>query len=91
VSRSSSVKRRYGSDLNSRSFGKTLDLVTTFGGAWLTGLQANGVVGCATSFPGLPGAVEVAPYRALIESGQLQMIMSATEVIPALDPRATFR
>lgn len=71
---------------DSRSFGATPDQVTTYGGAWLTGLQKNGVVGCALPFPGAPGAVELEPYRALIASGDLQMIMSTTEVIPPLDP-----
>jgi beta-N-acetylhexosaminidase len=81
-----------GSAGDSRSWGNTPDLVTTFGGAWLTGLQTNGVVGCAKPFPGGQGAAaDLAPYRTLIASNQpqtsqLQMILSTTETIPALDP-----
>jgi beta-N-acetylhexosaminidase len=76
-----------GSGGDSRSFGNTPDLVATFGGAWLAGLQANGVIGCATSFPGSQGAAaDLAPFGNLIASGQLRMILSTTETIPAIDP-----
>lgn len=71
---------------DTRSFGATSEQVTTYGGAWLTGLQANGVLGCAIDFPSLTGKVDLAPYRTLIQSGQLQMIMTTSAVIPALDP-----
>jgi beta-N-acetylhexosaminidase len=77
---------RFGFVTNSRSFGTTPDLVTSVGGAWLTSLQANGVVACEAEFPGDGVAATLAPYRALSASGQLQMIMSSVETIPALDP-----
>jgi beta-N-acetylhexosaminidase len=75
-----------GSGADSRSFGATPDLVTTQAGAWLTGLQGASVIGRAKTFPGSGGADDLAPYRALIASAQLQMIMSTTEVSPTLDP-----
>lgn len=96
-----------GPDQYGRSFGKTPDPVITYGGAWLQGLQSQGVIGCAKHFPGLGAstidahkglpvinrtkeqieATELAPYRALIEKGQLEMIMSTDLLMPAFDPK----
>jgi len=96
-----------GPDQYGRSFGKTPEPVITYGGAWLQGLQSQGVIGCAKHFPGLGAATidahkglpvinrtkeqieatELAPYRALIASGQLGMIMSTDLLMPAFDPK----
>ena len=46
-----------------RSFGNTVDQVTTLGGAWLTGLQGNGVIGCAIAFPALQVLSTSRPFR----------------------------
>lgn len=100
------VEIAYGPDQSGRSFGKTPDVVSTYAGAWLDGLQGAGVVGCLKHFPGLGAAatdahtslpvvnrtraqldsVELAPYKALIASGQAQMIMSTDVLMPAIDP-----
>ncbi|HEX9058127.1 MAG TPA: glycoside hydrolase family 3 N-terminal domain-containing protein [Ktedonobacterales bacterium] len=45
-----------GPDQSTRTFGSTPDVVTAFGGAYLTGLQHNGVIGCLKHFPGLGAA-----------------------------------
>jgi beta-N-acetylhexosaminidase len=95
-----------GRDLGSRNFGTDPQTVTAYAGAFLTGLQSTGVVGCLKHFPGLGGAlddahlttpvidrarqqidqVELAPYRALIATGQVQCIMTTNLMMPAIDP-----
>ncbi len=96
-----------GPDQWGRTFGSTPDPVITYAGAWLSGLQRQGVVGSLKHFPGLGAATtdahtslpvvtrtrdeleatELAPYRALIATGQVHMIMSTDVLMPALDPR----
>jgi beta-N-acetylhexosaminidase len=96
-----------GRDLGSRNFGTDPQTVTKYAGAYLTGLQSTGVVGCLKHFPGLGGAlddahlttpvidrtrqqidqVELAPYRALIATGQVQCIMTTNLLMPAVDPK----
>jgi beta-N-acetylhexosaminidase len=96
-----------GRDLGSRNFGTDPQTVTTYAGAYLTGLQSTGVVGCLKHFPGLGGAlddahlttpvidrtrqqidqVELAPYRALIATGQVQCIMTTNLMMPAVDSK----
>jgi beta-N-acetylhexosaminidase len=95
-----------GPDLGSRNFGTDPQTVTTYAGAYLTGMQNNGVVGTLKHFPGLGAAtidahaglpvinrthqqiedVELAPYRALLATGQVGAIMSTDLLMPALDP-----
>jgi beta-N-acetylhexosaminidase len=95
-----------GPDLGSRNFGTDPQTVTTYAGAYLTGLQSTGVVGCLKHFPGLGAstidaheglpiidrtraqieAVELAPYRALIATGQVQCIMTTDLLMTAIDP-----
>jgi beta-N-acetylhexosaminidase len=95
-----------GPDQVGRDFGSTPEPVVTYAGAFLDGLQSQGVVGSLKHFPGLGGATtdahtdlptitrsrdeleatELAPYRALIASGQAQMVMSTDVLMPALDP-----
>jgi beta-N-acetylhexosaminidase len=95
-----------GRDLGSRNFGTDPQTISTYAGAFLTGLQSAGVAGCLKHFPGLGGAVddahmttpvidrtrqqidqvELAPYRALIATGQVQCIMTTNLMMPALDP-----
>ncbi len=95
-----------GPDLGSRNFGTDPTTVTTYAGAFLTGLQSTGAVGCLKHFPGLGAAtidahmglpvinrtrqqiesVELAPYRNLIATGQVQCVMSTDLLMPALDP-----
>ena len=96
-----------GRDLGSRNFWTDPQTVTTYAGAFLTGLQSTGVVGCLKHFPGLGGAlddahlttpvidrtrqqidqVELAPYRALIATGQVQCIMTTNLMMPAVDSK----
>jgi beta-N-acetylhexosaminidase len=45
-----------GPDQSTRTFGSTPDVVTSLGGAYLAGLQNNGIVGCLKHFPGLGAA-----------------------------------
>lgn len=95
-----------GPDQYLRTFGTTPETVTSIGGAYLAGLQQDGVVGCLKHFPGLGAAqvdahtslpvinrsrdqiesVELAPYRTLIQSGQVHAIMTTDLLMPALDP-----
>jgi beta-N-acetylhexosaminidase len=95
-----------GPDLGSRNFGTDPQTVITYAGAYLNGMQNNGVVGTLKHFPGLGAAtidahaglpvinrtraqieqVELAPYRALIATGQVGAIMSTDLLMPALDP-----
>ncbi len=95
-----------GRDLGSRNFGTDPQTVTTYAGAFLTGLQSTGVAGCLKHFSGLGGAlddahlstpvinrtraqieaVELAPYRNLIATGQVQCIMATNLLMPAFDP-----
>lgn len=50
--------------LQSRMFGRTPEAVSTYAGAFLDGLQQNGVAGCLKHFPGL-GAVTSDPHFGL--------------------------
>lgn len=50
--------------LEDRMFGSTPQAVETYAGAYLNGLQQNGVVGCLKHFPGL-GAVTSDPHLGL--------------------------
>lgn len=50
--------------LQDRMFGKTPQAVETYAGAYLDGLQQNGVAGCLKHFPGL-GAVTSDPHAGL--------------------------
>lgn len=94
-----------GPDQWGRTFGSTPQPVTTYAGAWLQGLQSQGVVGSLKHFPGLGAATtdahkdlpvinrtraqveatELAPYRTLIATGQVDMVMSTDLLMPALD------
>ena len=47
-----------------REFGTTPDKVATFAGAYLNGLQAQGIIGCLKHWPGL-GGVAVDPHEGL--------------------------
>lgn len=94
-----------GPDQSTRTFGVTPDAVTRLGGAYLNGLQSEGIIGCLKHFPGLGDAttdahldlptinrtrdqiesVELAPYRNLIATGQVQMVMATDLLMPAFD------
>jgi len=50
--------------LQDRMFGSTPQTVATYAGAFLNGLQTNGVVGCLKHFPGL-GAISSDPHADL--------------------------
>ena len=50
--------------LQDRMFGKTPQTVATYAGAYLDGLQQNGIAGCLKHFPGL-GAVTSDPHLGL--------------------------
>jgi beta-N-acetylhexosaminidase len=91
--------------LITRMFGTTPEKVTVFAGAYLDGLQSQGVIGCLKHWPGLGASpvdphdalpvlnfsrqelndVEFAPYRNLIAQGNVNMIMSTHELLPAYD------
>jgi beta-N-acetylhexosaminidase len=99
------VKLVNGPDQYGRTFGSTPNPVIAYAGAWLKGLQSQGVAGCIKHFPGLGAATidahkglpvinrtrdqieatELAPYRALIGSGQVQCVMSTDLLMPAFD------
>jgi beta-N-acetylhexosaminidase len=88
-----------------RMYGTTPDKVASFAGAYLNGLQDQGVIGTLKHWPGL-GAdivdphdalptlessqtelnnVDFAPYRTLLAEGNVDMIMSTHELVPAYD------
>jgi len=89
-----------------RMYGTTPDKVTTFAGAYLDGLQSQGVIGALKHWPGLGSAttdphaglpvlnrsqadlnqIDFAPYRALIAQGDVDMILTTHELVPAYDP-----
>jgi beta-N-acetylhexosaminidase len=91
--------------ITTRMFGTTPEKVTTFAGAYLDGLQSQGVIGTLKHWPGLGASpvdphdalpvlarsqqelndIDFAPYRALISQGNVNMIMSTHELIPAYD------
>lgn len=95
-----------GPDQSTRTFGTTPDGVTRMAGAYLSGLQSEGIIGCLKHYPGLGAAttdahldlptinrtqdqiqaVELAPYRNLIATGQVGMIMATDLLMPAYDP-----
>ncbi|HVU70970.1 MAG TPA: glycoside hydrolase family 3 N-terminal domain-containing protein, partial [Ktedonobacteraceae bacterium] len=50
--------------LQDRMFGRTPQTVATYAGAYLDGLQENGVAGCLKHFPGL-GAISSDPHTGL--------------------------
>lgn len=81
-----------------RSFGADPDQVALHTGAFVRGLQSQGVAACAKHFPGhgdtqqdshleLPevGALELEPFRAAVASGS-QTMMSAHIVVRELGP-----
>ncbi len=92
--------------LESRMFGRTPQTVATYAGAFLDGLQTNGVIGCLKHFPGLGAitsdphaglptvnrslsqlnAIDLAPYRLIIQKNHPAMIMSTDVLMPAIDP-----
>ena len=96
-----------GPDQSTRTYGSSPAAVTTLGGAYLTGMQNNGVLACPKHFPGLGAAtsdahlglplitrtraqieaVELAPYRDLLATGQVQAVMTTDLLMPALDPK----
>jgi beta-N-acetylhexosaminidase len=95
-----------GPDQLSRTFGTTPEAVTKLAGAYMNGMQSQGIITCLKHFPGLGAAktdahrnlptinrtrdqiesVELAPYRNLIATGQVGMIMATDLLMPALDP-----
>jgi beta-N-acetylhexosaminidase len=92
--------------LVTRMFGSDPKTVASYAGAFLSGLQNNGVAGCLKHFPGLGAitsdphtglptvnrsladlnAIDLAPYRLMIQSDQPAMIMSTDVLMPAIDP-----
>ena len=92
--------------LESRMFGSDPKIVSTYAGAFLDGLQKNGVVGTLKHFPGLGAissdphaglptvtrsmadleAIDLAPYKTLIQRNQPAMIMSTDVLTTAIDP-----
>lgn len=92
--------------LVTRMFGSDPKTVASYAGAFLSGLQNNGVAGCLKHFPGLGAitsdphtglptvnrsladlnAIDLAPYKLMIQSDQPAMIMSTDVLMPAIDP-----
>ncbi|TMC60584.1 MAG: glycoside hydrolase family 3 [Chloroflexota bacterium] len=92
--------------LSTRMFGSDPKTVASYAGAFLSGLQNNGVAGCLKHFPGLGAitsdphtglptvnrslanlnAIDLAPYKLMIQSDQPAMIMSTDVLMPAIDP-----
>ncbi len=89
-----------------RMFGNDAQTVATYAGAYLKGLESQGVIGTLKHFPGLgaPNAdphtalsttnlskdqldsIYFAPYKTLIAQGDVDVIMTTHEIVPAFDP-----
>jgi beta-N-acetylhexosaminidase len=92
--------------LETRMFGSDPKTVSTYAGAFLDGLQKNGVAGTLKHFPGLGAitsdphaglptvtrsmadleAIDLAPYKTMIQHNQPAMIMSTDVLTTAIDP-----
>jgi len=92
--------------MSTRMFGSDPKTVASYAGAFLSGLQNNGVAGCLNNSPGLGAitsdphtglptvnriladlnAIDLAPYKLMIQSDQPAMIMSTDVLMPAIDP-----
>ena len=92
--------------LESRMFGSDPKTVASYAGAYLDGLQQNGIAGCLKHFPGLGAvtsdphlglpvvnrskadleAIDLAPYRMMIQQDNPAMIMATDVLMPAIDP-----
>jgi beta-N-acetylhexosaminidase len=70
-----------GPDLGSRNFGTDPQTVTTYAGAYLTGLQSTGVVGCLKHFPGL-GASTIDAHEGLPIIDRTRPQIDAVELVP---------
>ncbi len=89
-----------------RMYGATAQVVATYAGAYLNGLQGQGVIGTLKHFPGLGSddtvdphdaipvlnrsqtdltTIDFAPYRTLLAEGNVDMIMTTHELVPAYD------
>lgn len=66
---------------SSRMFGATVSVVTTYGGAFLDGLQQNGVAGTLKHWPGI-GAATGNPDDTLPTISQSQAQIIATDIAP---------
>jgi beta-N-acetylhexosaminidase len=73
-----------------RTFGSDPQTVTTYAGAFLTGLQDNGVVGCLKHFPGL-GAAGIDAHQGLPVINRSRDQIEAVELAPYRDLIATGR
>jgi beta-N-acetylhexosaminidase len=64
-----------------RMFGTTSDQVSSFAGAYLDGLQSQGIIGCLKHWPGL-GSVNVDPHQALPINNRNQQELNNIEFAP---------
>lgn len=67
--------------LESRMFGSTPQTVATYAGAYLAGLQQNGVAGCLKHFPGL-GAITSDPHAGLPTVNRSMAQLDAIDLAP---------
>jgi beta-N-acetylhexosaminidase len=70
-----------GPDQWGRTFGSTPGPVVTYGGAWLQGLQSQGVIGALKHFPGL-GAATTDAHTSLPVVTRSRADLEATELAP---------
>ncbi|GAC1380384.1 MAG: hypothetical protein NVS4B7_09120 [Ktedonobacteraceae bacterium] len=67
--------------LEDRMFGRTPQTVATYAGAFLNGLQTNGVAGCLKHFPGL-GAITSDPHDDLPTVNRSMTDLNAIDLAP---------
>ncbi len=67
--------------LETRMFGSTPQAVETYAGAYLAGLQQNGVAGCLKHFPGL-GAITSDPHAGLPTVNRSMAQLDAIDLAP---------
>jgi beta-N-acetylhexosaminidase len=70
-----------GPDQSTRTFGATPAPVIRLGGAYLDGLQSNGIIGCLKHFPGL-GAATIDAHRGLPLIGRTRAQIEQVELAP---------
>lgn len=76
-----SDRGRFTGPITNRNFGTTPDEVIKMGGAWLDGLQENGVIGTLKHFPGL-GIARIDPHKGLPTIDRTLSDLNAIDLAP---------
>lgn len=74
-------RQKFQNGLRSRAFGHTKEDVVKMAGAFLTGLESHGILGCLKHFPGL-AAAEVDSHEELPQINSTREEISSTDLYP---------